>query len=257
MPLLRALYKRLKGEDMTKTEYIRKMYSFLAPMCTKYGYHNVAAGMIAQSIQEGWNSKLATEYHNYWGMKAGKSYKLPTVDMDNKKKTDPATYRAFTSMANGCEGYFIFLAYPRYAALKNCTNDIDYLDKIGPCGWNSNKGYGNRCKSHLKEVYAALDQAPQASAQSPQTSSEWQIGKTYSTHQDLYIRNAPNGEKMDWDDVSEDARKHGLKDDFGKAILNCGTRVTVKDIKETPTAVWLKIPSGWICGKNSKIKYVY
>ena len=262
MPLLKGLYKRLKGEDMTKTEYIRKMYSILAPMCTKYGYHNVAAAMIAQSIQEGWDSKLATMYHNYWGMKAGESYKGKTVVMDNKQKNDKATYRAFPSMETGCDGYFVFLSYPRYKSLRNCTTDSEYLDKIGPCGWNGNKGYGDRCKSHLKEVYAALNQAPQApqtstQSQQAQSSSEWQIGKTYSTHQDLYIRNAPNGEKMDWDDVSEDARKHGLKDDFGKAILNSGTRVTVKDIKATPTAVWLKIPSGWICGKNSKIKYVY
>ena len=141
---------------MTKTEYIQKMYAILSPMCAKYGYHNVAAGMIAQSIQEGWNSGLATKYFNYWGMKAGSKYSGKTVAMNNKAKNDPAIYRVYTSMANGCEGYFIFLAYPRYAALKNCTNDIDYLDKIGPCGWNSNKGYGDRCKSHLKEVYAAL-----------------------------------------------------------------------------------------------------
>ena len=53
---------------MTKTEYIQKMYSILVPMCAKYGYHNVACAMIAQSIQEGWNSGLATKYHNYWGM---------------------------------------------------------------------------------------------------------------------------------------------------------------------------------------------
>ena len=162
-------------------------------------------------------------------------------------------------MANGCEGYFQFLAYPRYQPLKNCTTDAEYLDKIGPCGWNSNPGYGSRCKSHLSEVYAALgdiEQKPQSEPQTP-ASSEWQIGKTYTTHQDLYIRNAPDGEKLNWDDVTADARKHGMKDEFGKAILNYGTRVTVKDIKKTKTATWLKIPSGWICGKNSKMTYVY
>lgn len=238
---------------MTKTEYIRKMYSVLAPMCAKYGYHNVAAGMIAQSIQEGWNSGLATKYHNYWGMKAGKSYKGKTVAMNNKAGNDPAVYRVFSSMEQGCDGYFVFLSYPRYQPLRNCVTDSEYLDKIGPCGWNSNPGYGSRCKSHLKEVYEALGSVEQT----PQTSSQWQVGKTYTTHQDLYIRDNPNGNKKDWDDISDDAKKHGMKDDFGKAILKNGTRVTVKDIKEDKGCVWLLVPSGWICGKNSKLTYVY
>ena len=116
---------------MTKTEYIRKMYSILAPMCAKYGYHNVAAGMIAQSIQEGWNSGLATKYHNYWGMKAGKSYKGKSVAMNNKAGNDPAVYRVFSSMEQGCDGYFVFLSYPRYQPLRNCVADCEYLDTIG------------------------------------------------------------------------------------------------------------------------------
>ena len=141
---------------MTKQEYIRQMYSILVPMCKNYGYYNVAAAMIAQSIQEGWNSGLATKYYNYWGMKAGSKYKGKTVAMNNKAGNDPAVYRVFTSMEDGCRGYFDFLAYPRYQVLKQCNSDTEYLNKIGPAGWNSNPGYGSRCASHLKEVYDAL-----------------------------------------------------------------------------------------------------
>ena len=231
---------------MTKTEYIQKMYSILVPMCAKNGYHNVAAGMIAQSIQEGWNSGLAKKYFNYWGMKVGDSYKGKTVVMDNKQKTDKATYRVFTSMANGCEGYFIFLSYPRSKSLKNCTTDLEYLNKIGPCGWNSNFGYGTRCASHLKEVYKALNQAP---------SSQWVIGKTYTTQQDLNVRKEPNGKPVSYLELTDDAKKHAFISNGG-AVLKKGTRVTVKDIKELGSSTWLKIPSGWICGKNSKNIYV-
>ena len=141
---------------MNKTEYIKKMYSILVPMCEQYGYHNVACAMIAQSIQEGWNSGLATKYHNYWGMKAGSSYKGKTVAMNNKAGNDPAVYRVYSSMEDGCRGYFEFLSYPRYQPLKQCKTDTEYLNKIGGCGWNSNPGYGSRCASHLKEVYDAL-----------------------------------------------------------------------------------------------------
>lgn len=237
---------------MTKTEYIKKMYAILVPMCTQYGYHNVACAMIAQSIQEGWNSGLATKYYNYWGMKAGKGYKGKTVAMNNKAGNDPAVYRVYTSMANGCEGYFQFLSYSRYAPLKKCTTDLDYLNKIGSCGWNSNPGYGSRCASHLKEVYEALNQ----STVTPQPTSQWQVGSTYTTQQDLNVRTSPSGDKLPFLALTKDAQKHAFVGADGTAVLKKGTRVTVKDIKTEGTCTWLKIPSGWICGKNSKYVYV-
>ena len=233
---------------MTKTEYIRKMYAILAPMCAKFGYFNVAAGMIAQSIQEGWNSGLATKYHNYWGMKAGKSYKGKTVAMNNKAGNDPAVYRVYSSMEDGCDGYFVFLSYPKYQSLRKCTSDAEFLERIGPCGWNNNLGYGDRCKSRLKEVYAVIGSTEQP--------SQWQIGKTYTTQQDLYIRNNANGNKIYWDDLTENAKEHAFTDTLGHPILKKGTEITVKDIKDTGTCIWLKIPSGWICGKNKKNVYV-
>ena len=229
---------------MTKTEYIRKMYSILVPMCAKYGYHNVAVAMIAQSIQEGWNSGLATKYHNYWGMKAGESYKGQTVVMDNKQKNDKATYRVFTSMADGCEGYFKFLEYPRYRPLKNCTTDIEYLERIGPAGWNSNIGYGSRCIRHLQEVYSALANIPK--------SEQWQVGQTYTTQQDLNIRQEPNGDIVPFNQLTADGQKHAFISPSGSSVLRRGTRVTVKAIQSTGSATWVQIPSGWICAKNSK-----
>jgi hypothetical protein len=233
---------------MTKTEYIRKMYSILVPMCAKNGYHNVACAMIAQSIQEGWNSGLATKYHNYWGMKAGESYKGQTVVMDNKQKNDKATYRVFTSMADGCEGYFKFLEYPRYRPLKNCTTDIEYLERIGPAGWNSNVGYGSRCIRHLQEVYSALANIPKA--------EQWQVGQTYTTQQDLNIRTEPNGDTVPYNQLTTDGKKHAFISPSGSSVLRRGTRITVKAIKSTGTSTWLQIPSGWICGRNSKNIYV-
>lgn len=229
---------------MTKTEYIRKMYSILVPMCAKYGYHNVACAMIAQSIQEGWNSGLATKYYNYWGMKAGDSYKGKTVVMDNKQKTDKATYRVFSSMENGCEGYFKFLEYPRYRPLKNCTTDIEYLERIGPAGWNSNIGYGSRCIRHLQEVYSALANIPKA--------EQWQVGQTYTTQQDLNIRQEPNGDTVPYNQLTADGQKHAFISPSGSSVLRRGTRVTVKAIQSTGSATWVQIPSGWICAKNSK-----
>lgn len=141
------------ASTQTKEEYTKAMYAILSRLAIRKKYHvEVVPGMIAQSYQEGWNSGLAKKYFNYWGMKAGSSYKGRTVAMNNKAGTDPAIYRVFTSMEDGCEGYFTFLKYSRYAPLKSCKSSEEYLQKIGPCGWNGNSGYGERCASHLAEV---------------------------------------------------------------------------------------------------------
>lgn len=233
---------------MNKAEYIRKMYSILVPMCAKYGYYNVAAGMIAQSLQEGWNSGLAKQYFNYWGMKGeSKDWTGPKVAMNNKAKTDPAVYRVYYSMEQGCEGYFQFLKYPRYKFLKNCATDIDYLDHIGPCGWNSNVGYGDRCKKHLKEVYEAL---------STSSVPTWVVGITYTTQQDLNLRREPDGDFAKVEDLTDNAKLNAFITPNGNIALKRGTRVTVKEICTKGDMTWLRIPSGWICGKNSRSIYV-
>ena len=233
---------------MDKLTFIKSMYSILVPLCEKYGYHNVACGMIAQSIQEGWNSLLATKYYNYWGMKASKDYKGNTIFMDNKQKTDPATYRVFTSMLDGCEGYFNFLKYPRYRSLKQCVNDLDYLDSIGPCGWNSNVGYGDRCKKHLSEVYSVINS----------DFTGWSIGSTYTTQVNLYIREKPNGTRKSIDNITDNAKVNSYADSDGFAILKKGTRVTCKDvvIDTSSDQIWLLIPSGYVCAKNKNKLYI-
>lgn len=234
---------------MDKTTFIKSMYSTLVPLCEKYGYYNVACGMIAQSIQEGWNSLLATKYHNYWGMKASKDYKGNTIFMNNKQKTDPATYRVFSSMADGCEGYFNFLKYPRYRPLKQCVNDLDYLESIGPCGWNSNVGYGSRCSTHLPEVYQVINNIV----------SSWLVGSTYTTQVNLYIREEPNGKKKRIDSITENAKLNSYADSDGFAILKKGTRVTCKDvvINTATDQVWLLIPSGYVCAKCKERLYIF
>jgi hypothetical protein len=88
------------------------------------------------------------------------------------------------------------------------------------------------------------------------TSGVWQIGRTYTTQQDLNIRYDPNGEKKPYEELTDNAKEHAFIGTSGEGILKRGTRVTVKDIMTVGSCVWLQIPSGWICGKNSKNIYV-
>ena len=67
----------------------------------------------------------------------------------------------------------------------------------------------------------------------------------------MYIRDMPNGSNLMFEDLTENAKAHAVTDSNG-AILCKGTRVTVKEIKVFDSgAIWLRIPSGWICGRGS------
>ena len=86
--------------------------------------------------------------------------------------------------------------------------------------------------------------------------SLYSAGKTYTLEQDLYVRDAANGSKVKFDKLTMNAQENGKKDLFGYGILKKGTRVTCQGIKILPNDnVWIKIPSGWICARNSKNIY--
>lgn len=81
---------------------------------------------------------------------------------------------------------------------------------------------------------------------------EYTIGKTYTTRCGLYVRDAPkcDAKAKLRDTWTEDGRRH---DKFPENnCLDAGTRVSVLDvIEDNEGRVWLKIPSGYICGINT------
>ena len=93
-------------------------------------------------------------------------------------------------------------------------------------------------------------------APAPQIVEGYEIGKTYTTLQDLYIRDAANGAKVDWFSITTNAQLNAFTDAEGFSILRKGTRVICKAIKKDGQTVWMNIPSGWICARNSKNVYI-
>lgn len=207
------------------------------------------------------NSVLTQKANNLFGIKGkynGESVTMKTTEyVDGKAIKVDAAFRKYPNWLESIADHSRLLSTKRYSNLKGVTDYKVACVLIKQDGYATAPDYTQTLiKTIEKYRLYEWDLEVLGTLVKP-VSYEWEIGKTYSTHQDLYIRVSPNGEKKDWDDITEDAQKHGMKDDFGKAILNSGTRVTVKDIEPTKTATWIKIPSGWICGKNSKVTYVY
>ena len=83
------------------------------------------------------------------------------------------------------------------------------------------------------------------------------IGKTYTLQDNMYVRITANGNKKPYNSLTDDAKKHGYDDGKGFGILRKGTKVTCKGVTNKNGAVWIQIPSGWVCAVSANgIQYV-
>lgn len=89
---------------------------------------------------------------------------------------------------------------------------------------------------------------------------KYSVGKNYKTQVPLYVRKtaSTSGTKMKIRNVTADCRKNAVyKSKNANVILKSGTTVTCKEVKTDKSGnIWLKIPSGYICGYYKKTIYV-
>lgn len=92
---------------------------------------------------------------------------------------------------------------------------------------------------------------PQSEVKTPYT-----VGQTYTVRVKTALnvrKGAGKGFKtVGYANLTEDGKKHA----FPNGALKNGTRVTVKEVIVAGSEVWLKIPSGWICGVDGDKKLV-
>lgn len=125
----------------------------IAPLVQKYakqyGYL-VASPIIAQAcIESNYGlSKLSANYHNYFGMKCGSSWKGRSVNMSTKEEYSQGTlttikdnFRVYDSVEDGIKGYFDFISTKRYSNLKTATSPQKYLDMIRADGYATSYTY--------------------------------------------------------------------------------------------------------------------
>ena len=243
------------------TDFVNQIAPLIVAEGSRRGYH-IFSTVIAQAIIEsryGQSTLAKPPYYNYFGLKAGSAWVLagkPRVVLKTKEEYTPGllttikdAFRAYPGgMAEGVAGYYDFISTKRYANLKTAVTYKQYAEYLKADGYATSSTYVNTlCKTVEQYGLISWDTT---------YVPIWIIGKTYTTQQDLNVRKEPNGEPVPYEDLTEDAKKHAFISTSGNAVLKRGTRVTVKEIKELGSSTWLRIPSGWICGKNSKYTYV-
>ena len=251
-------------EIKTNEQFVNLIYPAVIECCKRHGW-GVPSAIIAQACLEsmkstGW-SGLASSCFNFWGMKWAKKYGCDYKEYKTGEQKANGTYYTvtakfckFDSVEAGIEGYFKFIELnPRYKKVMLCKDFVSYATEIKNAGWATSIKY---TQNIINKVVALNLQKFDSMVDNSGSASIYTIGETYTTQQDLNIRKSPNGEPVRYGDLTEDAKKHAFVSTSGNTVLKRGTRVTVKEIQNTETCIWLKIPSGWICGTNTKNIFV-
>ncbi len=134
---------------MKKQEFIEKIADYVEKYAYVYGIL-VHSPVIAQAILEsGWGeSTLASQYHNYFGLKCGSKWKGGSVNLTTKEEytagaltTIKDNFRTYPSMEEGVKGYFEFIQLSRYQNLRGITDPQKYLETIKADGYATSSAY--------------------------------------------------------------------------------------------------------------------
>lgn len=127
----------------------------IAPLIQREGFsrgYTIVSTTIAQSIVEGacGTSGLAKNYHNHFGMKAGKSWRGKSVNMKTKEEYTPGQltdirdfFRAYDSDIEGIEGYYDFIDTKRYTNLRDAKTYRQFAEYLKADGWATSSSYVN------------------------------------------------------------------------------------------------------------------
>ena len=134
---------------MTHQEFIQSIAYYVQKYAPQYGI-KVCSPIIAQAILEsGWgDSKLAAQYHNYFGLTCSIGWTGKSVNMATWEEYTPGVktnitqnFRVYDNMGDGVKGYFDFIQYPRYKNLKGVTDPKKYLELIKADGYATASNY--------------------------------------------------------------------------------------------------------------------
>lgn len=125
-----------------------------------YSKYRILPSMtVAQAILESnWGkSSLSALYYNFFGMKAGSSYKGETVDLKTGEEVNgvlinvTGKFRVYHSFDEGIEGYYQFITgISRYSNLIGETNYKEACRKIKEDGWATDSQYTTKLISIIE-----------------------------------------------------------------------------------------------------------
>lgn len=207
------------------------------------------------------NSGLTQKANNLFGIKANSKWTGPFVTMKTKENvngqliTVDAKFRAYGSWQESINDHSNFLlTNKRYANLIGVTDYKTACVLIKQDGYATSATYTKTLTDTIEKYNLWLWDLEATGGKSVPFTPGFIAGQIYTLSKNMYVRNAPEGLNLALADLTENGKANAFEDENG-AVLRKGTRVTVKEIRVLDTgAVWLRIPSGWICGRGASGK---
>lgn len=130
-------------------KFLNKIVKAVTKYAPKYDI-KVYSPIIAQAILESaWGKSKLAEYNNFFGLKAGGSFKGSTIQLETKEEIKGKyvvisdSFRTYKTLDAGVKGYFEFINTPRYENLKNVSDPETYLNNIKKDGYATARTYVN------------------------------------------------------------------------------------------------------------------
>ena len=130
--------------------FINQIAPLMVAEAQKRGYKIVSTAIAQAIIESAAGTSGLAKYHNYFGLKCGKSWKGPSVNMKTKEEYSPGTlttikdnFRAYPDMESGVRGYYDFISTSRYANLKTATTAKQYAEMLKADGYATSSTYVN------------------------------------------------------------------------------------------------------------------
>ena len=241
---------------MTKKEFLEKISEIVINENNKRGKPLFPSVVIAQAICESaWGqSQIMMKANAVFGIKCGTNWKGKYYNAKTKECYDGKTYvnikdnfRAYNSLEDSVKDYFdLICRSPRYRKSLLAETPLACITAIKNGGYATSPSYVTTIMSIINLNNLTKYDNMKIEIKKP----VYQIGKTYETQVDLYIRTGAGKENKikKVKDLTKDGKKHAKnKNDNDNAILLKGTKVTCKSIIAKDDEIWLLIPSGYIC----------
>lgn len=144
---------------MTKQEFMDSIAKYARKYAPQYDICIVSPAITQAILESGWGqSKLAAQYHNYFGLKCGTKWTGKSVNMATKEEYKPGVltdirdnFRVFDSMEDGVKGYFEFIQLERYHNLRGITDPKKYFETIIKDGYATSSTYVENCMALIKQ----------------------------------------------------------------------------------------------------------
>ena len=262
---------------MATQEQIRKFIGEISPLMVEYAkayhYKCVSAAIAQACLESAFGTCFLSKYHNYFGLKAGSSWKGAVVNARTMEEYQPGTltaivdgFRAYGSMEEGVAGYYGFLSYARYKTVKDQTTPEAYLKEIKAAGYATSSTYVQNnmrivntygLKAWDEVLRGTATETPMIAAGNTTTlhAPEYEVGKVYQLSVELNVR-ADAGtwaKKLTHAELTANAKKNDRDRD---GALDKGTRVTCQEVQKDGSDVWIRIPSGWVAAYYKGNTYI-